>query len=67
MGPSYDPNICPENELVGEFSGNVAHSMGRYGLRIFHKLKPRQKPCEALSDTNLAIAAEFTDFTAYKC
>ena len=44
-GPSFDPNICPENSPLGEFTNNVAHSNGRYGLRLFHKLKPRQYPC----------------------
>jgi hypothetical protein len=44
-GPSFDPNICPENNPLGEFTNNVAHSNGRYGLRIFHKLKPRTYPC----------------------
>ena len=36
IGPSFDPNICPENSKLGEFRDNVAHSNGRYGLRIFH-------------------------------
>jgi hypothetical protein len=44
-GPSFDPNICPENNPLGEFTNNVAHSNGRYGLRVFHKLKPRTYPC----------------------
>lgn len=48
MGPSYDPNICPENSKVGEFRDNVAHSNGRYGFRIFHNLVPRKYPCKPL-------------------
>jgi len=40
-GPSLDVNICPENSKLGEFRDNVAHSNGRYGLRIFHQLIPR--------------------------
>ena len=35
-GPSEDFNVCPENTKLGEFRDNVAHSNGRYGLRIFH-------------------------------
>jgi hypothetical protein len=45
IGPSFDPNVCPENSKLGEFSDNVAHSVGRYGLRIFHNLIPRTNPC----------------------
>jgi len=44
-GPSANTNICPENAEVGEFRDNVAHSMGRYGLRIFHEMVPRKYPC----------------------
>lgn len=32
MGPSFSEDVCPENERLGEFKDNVAHSMGRYGL-----------------------------------
>jgi len=43
-GPSYDPNVCPQYEQLGEFTGNVAHSNGRYGLRIFEKFIPVTNP-----------------------
>ena len=36
IGPSFDPNIRPTQSKLGEFRGNVAHSIGNYGLRIFH-------------------------------
>jgi hypothetical protein len=75
-GPSFDPNICPENNPLGEFSNNVAHSNGRYGLRIFHKLKPRTYPCSDLiyDKTNVAdpywqnpsVPAVFQNFTSFK-
>lgn len=52
MGPSYTPSICPENMRLGEFRDNVAHSNGRYGLRIFHKMVPRTRPCEPLVFNN---------------
>lgn len=42
---SFTPTICPENSKIGEFRDNVAHSNARYGLRLFHKLIPRQDPC----------------------
>ena len=42
MGPSYDPNIKPTKSKLGEFRNNVAHSVGNYGLRIFHGHQPPQ-------------------------
>ena len=49
IGPSFDPNVCPENQKLGEFENNVAHSNGRYGLRIFHNHFPRTKQCDAIN------------------
>jgi hypothetical protein len=45
MGPSANNAICPENDKVGVFRDNHAHSCGRYGLRIFHNMVPRKFPC----------------------
>jgi hypothetical protein len=45
IGPSANTNRCPENARVGEFRDNHAHSMGRYGLRIFHNMVPRTYEC----------------------
>jgi hypothetical protein len=76
MGPSFDANICPENSPLGEFSNNVAHSNGKYGLRIFHNLVPRTNPCSPIvfDSSNLAdpywknplITAHFVNFTSFK-
>jgi hypothetical protein len=66
MGPSATPGICPENSRVGEFRGNSAHSVGRYGLRIFHNMNPRKFPCHGISSSNPAIPAIMTDFTGWK-
>jgi hypothetical protein len=33
-GPSFASDICPPGLPLGEFDGNVAHSNGRFGLRI---------------------------------
>ena len=49
IGPSFDANVCPPGERLGEFNGNVAHSNGRYGLRIFHYHIPRTHPCKPVS------------------
>ena len=75
-GPSFDPTVCPENSPLGEFSNNVAHSNGRYGVRLFHKLKPRVNPCSPLiydpTNTtnpywqNPSITASFINVTSWK-
>ena len=77
-GPSYDPEICPEFDQLGEFTGNVAHSNGRYGLRIFHRFNPSADPCAALNtwahgelemystDVTTPIVTHFRDFLGYK-
>jgi hypothetical protein len=62
LGPSYTESICPENTRLGEFRNNVAHSNQRYGLRIFHRLIPRTRPCDPLvfDDSNpSAIGAPY--------
>jgi hypothetical protein len=46
MGQNADTTVCPENEKVGQFVGNHAHSTGRYGLRLFHQKIPRKFPCK---------------------
>jgi hypothetical protein len=46
MGQNADTTVCPENEKVGQFVGNHAHSTGRYGLRLFHQMIPRKFPCK---------------------
>jgi hypothetical protein len=74
-GPSYTCQICPTGEKLGEFNGNVAHSMVKYGLRLFHVHIPLTDPCGALKDDSLAdpwsanpsVTATYENFTAYKC
>ena len=67
MGPSFDINVCPENAPVGEFSDNVAHSNGRYGFRVFHKMVPREKPCQEIDEVNnKPLTASFESLTSYK-
>lgn len=75
-GPSYDPNICPEFSPLGQFANNVAHSNGRYGLRLFHQLVPLTYPCGGVvyDPTNKTdpywqnppITAHFVNVTSWK-
>lgn len=76
IGPHANTNVCPENERVGEFKDNHAHSCGRYGLRIFHNMVPRKFPCKGISydhsnttdpwHNNPAITAHFWNLTSWK-
>lgn len=80
IGPHANTAICPENERVGEFRDNHAHSCGRYGLRLFHNMVPRKYPCKPIvydSDylskgedspwwQNPPITANFNGFTGWK-
>jgi len=76
MGPSANINICSENARVGEFRNNSAHSNGRYGLRIFHNMVPREFPCRPIVrdfnneadpyHANRPITANFNNFTGWK-
>ena len=43
-GPSATNSVCPMGNRVGAFENNLAHSMGRYGLRIMEVIA-RKFPC----------------------
>jgi len=43
IGASWNPHIKPTQSKLGEFRGNVAHSVANYGLRIFHGHQPPQE------------------------
>ena len=80
-GASSSSHICPVGVKLGTFVHNVAHSNGRYGLRIFSEHTPRTYPCgethivptldvglaedEAFSQ-NPPIQAVYSDFLSYK-
>jgi len=72
IGPSFDANVCPENQKLGEFNNNVAHSNGRYGLRIFHNHIPRTNQCdpinydESSASYNPPIPAQYKNLVSYK-
>jgi hypothetical protein len=40
-GPSATSDICPPGLKLGRFNNNVAHSNGRFGLRIL-EMAPRE-------------------------
>ena len=64
--------MCPENQKLGEFVDNVAHSNGRYGLRLFHNHIPRTKQCAAINydkdsaSYNPPIPAQYKNLVSYK-
>jgi len=64
--------VCPENQKLGEFVDNVAHSNGRYGLRLFHNHIPRTKQCAAINydkdsaSYNPPIPAQYKNLVSYK-
>mmetsp|Transcript_8382 Transcript_8382/g.16636 ORF Transcript_8382/g.16636 Transcript_8382/m.16636 type:complete len:1637 (+) Transcript_8382:5150-10060(+) len=74
-GPSFTDQICPIHMKLGEFKGNAAHSVVKYGLRIFHEHIPLTYPCQPIKDDSLEdpwsanppVTAIYEDFTAYKC
>jgi len=43
-GPSFSKEICPQHESLGSFKNNKAHSMGRFGLRLF-RMVSLENPC----------------------
>jgi hypothetical protein len=54
IGASFNPDIRPTTAKLGEFRNNVAHSVGNYGLRIFHGHAP-------------AEIAYYEDHLSYRC
>lgn len=78
--PHASMNICPENEKMGLFYANHAHSSGHYGLRIFPNMIPREFACKDITydadysskgETdpfweNPAITAGLSYFTSWK-
>jgi len=75
IGPNANTDVCPENDRVGEFRDNHGHSCGRYALRIFHNMIPRERPCAGISydenepddpwHSNRPITANFYGFTGW--
>ena len=48
FGGSYNENICPDGERLGEFRDNEAFSTVEEALNIFPIYVPRTYPCKAV-------------------
>jgi len=74
-GPSATTLICPFGTPLGEFRDNVAHSVEKYGFRLFHGHVPLTYPCKpalnpSASDPwadNPPVTAIYRNFLGYKC
>ena len=60
-GPSRTNKVCPKTTRLGKFSGNVAHSNGKYGLRIFDTHIPRDRGCNGN-----AMTANYENYVGYR-
>ena len=66
-GPSATTTVCPQFTELGAFEDNVAHSYGKYGLRIWQRFMPLKDPCSAAGASNPYITTKLERFTAWKC
>lgn len=75
-GPSSTSTVWPVYMELGQFQDNTAHSVFKYGLRIFHKFYPSSTPGDPIVDylkanrwdvPNTPVTATFERFTAWKC
>lgn len=65
-GPSATTTVCPRYMEIGSFEDNVAHTYGKYGLRIFQRLMPLIDPCsESIQEGNF-VTTIFYRLTAWK-
>jgi hypothetical protein len=72
-GPSATSDICPPGLPLQSFTGNYAHSNGRFGLRIL-EMRALQNPCGlyrnvSASDPfldNPAVNSTFENFVTWK-
>ena len=75
-GPSSTDTIFPEFTQLGLFQDNTAHSLMKYGLRIFHRFFPSLLETDKIADDtkrdwwdvpNTPVTANFERLTAWKC
>lgn len=73
-GPSATEDVCPQGMAIEKFDNNKAHSMGRFGLRLFY-LVNKKNPCGPPIDVdnegdpwaaNPSYLNEFTNFETFK-
>lgn len=72
-GPSATDEICQQGNPLQEYTGNVAHSNVRFGLRLF-TIQSRQVPCQPIRNItaadpwvdNPSIQQVYTNFVTYK-
>ena len=57
--------VCPKGTPLLQFENNVAHSNGRYGLRVYDEYYPRMNPCQPVSSTNPYVEAKFNGLFSY--
>ncbi|XP_045124918.1 fibrocystin-L-like [Portunus trituberculatus] len=63
-GPSATNSYCQNNEQMGQFFNNTAHSMGRYGLWVFSMdgYFPKSRNCGGSDQV-----AKWESFTVWHC
>jgi hypothetical protein len=62
-GPSFTTAYCPVGAPLGQHFGNVAHSNGVHGLRLYPTVTPYNDPCNPDSG---AAPQHFYNFTSWR-
>ena len=66
-GVSIGVKSVPKQFPLGSFKDNVAHSNGKYGIRIFPEWTPINKPGQPVDNINVfTVQALFQNITLYK-
>ena len=62
-GPSFTTSYCPVGAPLGEHFGNIAHSNGVHGIRLYPTVTPYNDMCDAASG---AAPQYFYNFTSWR-